>query len=524
MLQLKSDETGSNVIDEARINYLFTEPVGSSTPLPNASPALFFSPSYIEAGISPGDSRVESIRLENRGSAAVQDIQVTLTNPDGSPVSANWLFLSSEEQQGNLAVGETRNIFLTIAPTATVAEGMYEFRVRILSGNVPSAQVGVFVNVSQSGIGNALFKLTDIFTATLNDSGEIIQGLAGASISLQNEQVSTVEATATTDEFGEILFSDLPSGWYRFRARAANHQEVIGRIRIQPGLTASQTVFLDYNLVTIEWSVREITIKDRYEIVLNATFETDVPAPVIVIEPTSISLPTDMRPGDVFNGEIAMTNYGLIRAENVEFALPPDDSRYRYVLLGTVPVTLEAKQRITIPYRVVRVGSYVISTGPTDPDDPPPDPEDPPPEPTDPPPDPTDPVQDCETYLACGAVQYEYECINGTWTATSTRTCWTRSSGNCSNPDSISPTSAGGGGGGFASVSGGGGSSSGGGGTGGAGDGGTATGAGGWPAPTAPPVVPLGDDPCVPTPDGNDCPDSNAPKLCASIFGCRPLW
>jgi hypothetical protein len=54
---------------------------------------------------------------------------------------------------------------------------------------------------------------------------------------------------------------------------------------VKPGITLNEDVFMQYTLVTVEWSVQEIALEDRYEIVLDATYETDVPAPVLVIEP-----------------------------------------------------------------------------------------------------------------------------------------------------------------------------------------------------------------------------------------------
>jgi hypothetical protein len=55
------------------------------------------------------------------------------------------------------------------------------------------------------------------------------------------------------------------------------------------------------------------------------------------------------------NSEFTLTNYGFIRAENVTFTLPTDDPRFRYELLGGLPTTIEAKPRITVPYRVTCV-------------------------------------------------------------------------------------------------------------------------------------------------------------------------
>ena len=108
---------------------------------------------------------------------------------------------------------------------------------------------------------------------------------------MQNEDVASVIHELVTDSLGEALFQGLPAGRYKFRARASNHQEVGGRFVVKPGITHNQSIFLDYNLVTVEWSVREITIQDRYEITLNATFETDVPAAVVVMQPASVNLP-----------------------------------------------------------------------------------------------------------------------------------------------------------------------------------------------------------------------------------------
>jgi hypothetical protein len=88
-------------------------------------------------------------------------------------------------------------------------------------------------------------------------------------------------------------------------------------------VTTPEAVFLNYQLVTVEWKVTETTIRDRYEIVLQATYETDVPAAVVVADPGSVTLP-DMKAGDVFTGEFTLTNHGLIRAsEKTVFANGP---------------------------------------------------------------------------------------------------------------------------------------------------------------------------------------------------------
>jgi len=49
------------------------------------------------------------------------------------------------------------------------------------------------------------------------------------------------------------------------------------------------------------------------------------------------------------DGGLTVTNYGLVRAENLAPQLPQSDAFLRYEFFGTIPASLAAKQRITIP-------------------------------------------------------------------------------------------------------------------------------------------------------------------------------
>ncbi|AOX99690.1 hypothetical protein BJP62_04000 [Jeongeupia sp. USM3] len=327
-------------LGQVMVNYTLSE----------AKPYLTSTPSYVETGLGLGESQVESFVLENKGLQDALNLQFTLTRADGGAAPA-WVSIASQAN-GTLAVGEKRSIDLSFTPPAGTAEGVYEFKLQVQGDNVPQQQLNVYASVTQSGKGNVLFKASDIYTATVDKAGKLIPGLVNATITLQNEDVTTVTQELVTDSMGEALFQSLPAGRYKFRAKAANHQEVGGRLQIKPGITYTQPVFLDYNLITVEWSVREIAIQDRYDIILNATFETDVPAAVVMMQPTSVNLPK-MNAGDVYYGELSLTNYGLIRADNVQQHLPKSDGYFRYEFLTEIPSTLSAKQRVTIPYRVV---------------------------------------------------------------------------------------------------------------------------------------------------------------------------
>jgi hypothetical protein len=387
VLKVMSDESGSEPLALVNLEYALSD----------ADPALYFSPNFLETGVAHNASVNETITLENRGLAELTDVHVTLLTDAGAP-APDWIYLLSPQSQGDLAIGESKQIQLTASPDSSIPDSIYAFKLRVESSNYQVTDINIYVAVTQSGIGNALFKASDIYTATLDENGDPIPGLTGARIRIQNEEVLTIEQTATTDSYGEALISDLPAGRYRFRASAPNHEDLLGRLTIKPGVTTAQEIFLDFNLITVEWSVTEITIQDKYEITLQATFETDVPAAVIVLEPSSTTLP-DMAVGDVFYGELRLTNHGLIRADNLRMSYPSSDAYFQYEFLAELPDTLEAKESLLIPYRITALAPLS--------------------------PDGTGSGGGCIGYATKLITSYFYVCANGDTTGGSTTHSWT---------------------------------------------------------------------------------------------------
>jgi len=387
ILKVMSDESGTEPLSIVKLEYQLSD----------AKPALYFTPNFVETGVAHDASINEMITLENRGLADLTDINVNLLTDTEAP-APSWIYLMSAQSQGTLAIGATKQIQLSASPTSVVPDGIYGFKLRVSSSNHPTTDINIYVAVTQSGIGNALFKASDIYTATLDGDGIPIPGLAGARIRVQNEDVLSIEQTATTDAYGEALFSDLPAGRYRFRASAPTHEDLLGRLTIKPGVTTAQEIFLDFNLITVEWSVTEITIQDKYEITLQAIFETDVPAAVVVLEPTSTTLP-EMSIGDIFYGELRLTNYGLIRADNLKASYPTSDAYFQYEFLTTLPDTLEAKESLLIPYRVTALSSLS--------------------------PDGAGSGGGCVGYVTGMSASYDYTCANGDTTGGSTGHSWT---------------------------------------------------------------------------------------------------
>ncbi|RJP79798.1 MAG: hypothetical protein C4522_09325, partial [Desulfobacteraceae bacterium] len=364
----------------------------------DAKPVLNFTPNSIVTGVAWDDTVTEAVTLKNNGLGDMNNVVLSLHNQDGSQ-APSWIYLNSARDQGTIEAGESRKIDIAASPVSSqTPEGNHTFYLKLVSSNYAATKIYISIAVTQSGIGDILFKVSDIYTGTIGANNQPIQGLAGAKIWVQNELVTTETATRTTDTYGEILFADLPSGRYKYRITANNHQEQIGRFWIKPGVTASEDVFLDYNLVTVEWEVTEITIQDKYEITLNTTFETNVPAAVVIASPSSVSLPR-MKAGDVYNGEFTLTNHGLIRADNLTIAFPTSDNNFKYEILGGIPAGIAAKARITIPYKITCLVSLEADDEGTG--------------------------GGCSPYVRCGKIDYDYICANGKQTESQTTYCVT---------------------------------------------------------------------------------------------------
>ncbi len=328
--------------------------------LADSVPALWFAPEFLETGLAFDEVHTETITLGNSWLTDLRDVRLTLLSPDGRP-APEWISLNSASELGDIVVGDERQVTISFAPTTgKVSEGLHSYILRVQSSNNPTTQFRLFLTVTKSGQGDALFKISDIYTGTIDANGATVPGLTGAEIRLQNDAALSIDRAISSDAQGEALFEGLPTGSYKYRVTAPNHQEKIGRLWVQPDGTAAVEVFLDYTLVTVEWSVNETTIQDKYEVSLKAVYETNVPAPVVVIEPASINLPA-MRAGDVFLGELTITNHGLVRADHVDFTLPPANEFFRYELVSSLPETIAAKEQLTVPYRVVCLKSPTLA-------------------------------------------------------------------------------------------------------------------------------------------------------------------
>ncbi len=392
----------SRPLGKTRIQYNLVE----------ALPRAVVEPRQLSTGMARESEQVETIRLSSTGLDALRNLRLSLLDEQGAP-APEWAGLRVRAEHPELAVGATLPIEVAFNPGASVAEGDHYFTLRIESDNHPRVDVPMRAAVTQSGKGGVVFQVENIYTGTLDEQGQRVLGLKGARVKLQNRAVLSAEYAGVTNAQGQLLLEELPAGEYSYRISAWDHEDITGQFWIKPGVVRDERVFLMNKLVTVEWSVKEITLEDRYDIILNATFKTNVPTALVMIEPLSISLPA-MRKGDVMQGELTLTNYGLIRADNVRGELPAGDARVKIEYLRPVPATLEAGDVAVIPYRIVALQSF-------DPDDE------------------LSGAAGCWDISYSGVIHYQSQCINGQIVPGRASVLWSSTGRRCSSATPPSP-------------------------------------------------------------------------------------
>jgi hypothetical protein len=301
-----------------------------------AIPVISTAPSYIDTGLMRGNQRIENLTIRNTGAE-------TLINPRIEGPSLPWLALTVDKNIGDIPAGQSRTIGILIKPADTMAQGVYDDRLVIYADNHIPYTYNVQVTVTSSAVGNVQFSVLN----------ELMKDVAGASITLQHQSLPELYYTLRTATDGTAALFDIPEGRYTYNISAAGHRSYSGSVVIVPGITASVPVALEVTLVTVEWSVTPVTITDSYQITVSQTFQTNVPTSVIVTEPPAIVLPK-LEPGQVFNGEFTITNYGLVSASYSSVDFPASFEDYDLEVLASFPSTIGANQKIVVPYRITR--------------------------------------------------------------------------------------------------------------------------------------------------------------------------
>lgn len=297
-----------------------------------AVPTISTDPTYIDIGVSRNNPRVVTFKLKNVGNAPLRNIVIL-------PPALTWIGLTTDTVLPELAPGASVDIGVNFRPNDSVAQGPQADRLVITSGNHVPYTLNLFATVSSTHKGSVAVQATD----SLNKK------VGAASVMIAHQLLGSVVLSGMTDTNGVIAFNDITEGMYNYKVQAPGHEVVVGTFEVVPDVLTPLNVFMNNVFVTFDWSVTPMSITDKYSIKLNATFETQVPAPVLTIEPAYEKL--ELEIGSTYVGEYRVTNHGLVALDDVKINLAGAPGLRVEALVTELP-RIGAMETVIIPYRI----------------------------------------------------------------------------------------------------------------------------------------------------------------------------
>ncbi|MFM6603709.1 MAG: hypothetical protein ACKPH3_06455, partial [Dolichospermum sp.] len=248
--------------------------------------------------------------------------------------------------------GQSTKVSLLLQPSATQELTVYNGNV-VISGDEASLSLPFNFRAISEAKGNLNINVVDELFFFAEGSPR----LANATITLLDPFTGTV-ISSEKDADGILSKTDLAEGYYKLRITADNHDTYEQNIYISAGETEDIQAFLSRQTVKYTWTVTPTEIEDKYIITVQSTFETDVPIPVVTINPPLIDLKDLQVVGQVTQINMTVTNHGLIAANDVKLNFGSHPFYKIEPLINNAIDILAAKSSLTIPVRITRIADF----------------------------------------------------------------------------------------------------------------------------------------------------------------------
>ncbi|MFM9088866.1 MAG: putative Ig domain-containing protein, partial [Cyanobium sp.] len=236
-------------------------------------------------------------------------------------------------------------------PSTSLPLANYTAPIRFLDETHPTASVEVPFNF------RAISSATGSVSVAVYDDFSTAPGfptVSNVSVRLY-DRISDSLLQTLTDADGRFTFADLPVGPYAIEMRADGHASSWQTFTIVPGDQEQLDVFLPSEVVRYSWVVVPTTTQDRYLVSLEATFQTEVPIPVVTITPSPVDLRSLDLIGETVVVPLTITNHGLVAARDLSFVAPIHPN-YSILLLDDIAgLTLPAEESLQVNLRLERI-------------------------------------------------------------------------------------------------------------------------------------------------------------------------
>ncbi|MBT7301183.1 MAG: hypothetical protein HN849_16805, partial [Victivallales bacterium] len=298
----------------------------------------------VYAGMQQGEQTLVQVKLANQGAVGTGAISVDLP-------AADWLGLGTANPMPEIAPGDSAALVLSLTPPADAPFALYEGSFVLTQEHGDELRVPFEFRVVSDAVG-------DLEVTTINQFYYYAEGaptLPGATVRILDGFTGVEVAQAVSDAQGVALFPALQGGYYTVLAKAEKHREHREIVFVAAGRTTSHLAYMVKETVEITWTVEQVELEDRVKVIVETTFETNVPAPVVTIDPPVIDLGGLTTVGQIERITMTITNHGLIHAADLElhvgthpyFSIEPLTTKF-----GDLP----AKGSVSVPVVLRRIG------------------------------------------------------------------------------------------------------------------------------------------------------------------------
>ena len=307
---------------------------------------------YVDLSVNRGGLLSKSVTIMNRG---LRDLKGVTLQPF---TNVSWISVNLPVAEDglihlpDLPVGGSNSFTLVFTPPTNAPLEYFQDQIRIRGTNSPAQfDIPVFALVTSSQKGSVRFYVDNL----------LVQSVPNATVRIKNSLLAQ-EYTLKTDANGFAFVPDLQEGDWAWQVTAAGHSGNVGVVNVIANNIVLVETRLSKSLVTVTFSVVPVPYTDRYEITVEQTFETHVPAPVLVLNPPHMEF-KNVGPGFEATFIVKAKNYGLIQMTDVTIRGNNDGRGALTPLINYVPL-LRAQEEVEIPFKF----TYTAPAAPPAPD------------------------------------------------------------------------------------------------------------------------------------------------------------
>ena len=236
----------------------------------NEVATLQTSENTIKTTVTKGDICNYSLSLINTGNGETGNIALSLPE---------WRNCAMGNTLPSLQKNGVMNIVLQIKPTEDMPLNKpRKGTIGINCQNGNGVRIDYEITPVETAIGTLIVDAVDTYTYNTPEAPHV----NGAKVELFMPISNEIIATGITDADG-LYVVDLPAGYYQMEISTQKHDKYFREVYVAPSIDNNVLAILQYEPITVNWSVTETEVEDEYAIVNEIDYETNVPMPVIIL-------------------------------------------------------------------------------------------------------------------------------------------------------------------------------------------------------------------------------------------------